>query len=180
MKNRANRLQKYFVRRVGNSQQDLYLNFENSNMTKKVLIIYGSTTGNTEMCSEYVEKGLREAGIDNITRKNVLDSNIQDLSDFEYVLLGCSTWDLGALQYDFEGFHQELEKSDLKGKKFGVFGCGDLAYEDTFCAAVGTISKTIKKQGGELIIENLPINSDFTDEKLNEIKDWGKKFGESI
>ncbi|MBD3362221.1 flavodoxin [Candidatus Dojkabacteria bacterium] len=149
-------------------------------MEKKVLIIYGSTTGNTQMCSQYVKEGLEEAGISNITVKNVLDAQIKDLDEYEYIIFGCSTWDLGALQYDFEPFHEELSDYDLATKKVAVFGCGDEAYEDSYCAAIHTIEDTIKKQGGHIIYKNLPINSDFTDEKLEEIKDWGKKIGEQI
>lgn len=149
-------------------------------MSKKVLIIYGSTTGMTEMSSEEVENGLLISGISEIERKNVIDASISDLNDYEYIVLGSSTWDFGCLQYDFESFHEELKKQDLKGKSFAVFGTGDKSYGETYCLALKIIEETVRKQGGNIIISNLDIEHDLTDDRLEMIRNWGKELGGKI
>ncbi|KKQ35257.1 MAG: Flavodoxin [candidate division WS6 bacterium GW2011_GWA2_37_6] len=47
----------------------------------KAIVIYGSTTGNTEEVANYVGNGLREAGHEVIV-KNVADSTPQELTAF--------------------------------------------------------------------------------------------------
>lgn len=148
-------------------------------MNKKALIIYGSTTGLTEICSEEVENGLKEAGVE-VERKNVIDANIGDLDNYEYIILGSSTWDYGCLQYDFEDFHSVMSEVDLSGKKFTIFGTGDKSYGETYCLALKTLSDTVEKQGGNLFYKNLDIESDLTDERLQMVKDWGQEIGKNI
>lgn len=151
-------------------------------MTDKILIIYGSTTGMTEMATEEVKSGLMMGTVpeNNIVVKNVLDAKISDLNEFQYILFGSSTWDFGCLQYDFDVFHDELKEFDMNGKMVGVFGTGDKSYGETYCKALEIISSTVKNQGGKIIIDNLDINSDFSDEGLERVREWGKKFAEIV
>lgn len=148
-------------------------------MAKKVLVIYGSTTGMNETASEYVEEGLIEAGCE-VERKNVIDAEISDLDDYEFILLGSSTWDDGQLQYDMDPFHDDLLEKDLSGKKFAVFGTGDPSYGEDFGKATMILAGTIESQGGELLLGAYKIEHDLSDERLAEVKEWGKKVGGMI
>lgn len=82
----------------------------------KAILIYGSTTGNTEELSEHVASGLKQAGVD-VTVENVIDANIEELNDYDAIVFGCSTWGIGELQDDFLDFNDEIEKISLDGKK---------------------------------------------------------------
>ncbi|MCA9385833.1 flavodoxin domain-containing protein [Candidatus Dojkabacteria bacterium] len=143
---------------------------------RKVFLVYGSTTGLTEICAEHVKDGLIESGVD-VIMQNVLDTTADELDDYEYIVLGCSTWDYGCLQYDFEPFHEDMKLKDLTGKKFAVFGTGDKAYGETYCEALRTLTNTVEACGGTCSIEAKDIESDLREEQLQATKDWAKKFG---
>ncbi|MBP9758205.1 flavodoxin family protein [Candidatus Dojkabacteria bacterium] len=140
----------------------------------KILIIYGSTTGMTELVAFEIEKTLKENKVE-VALKNVLEANINDLADFDNVLFGVSTWDFGCLQYDFEPFHVALKTYDLTGKKFSVFGTGDKSYGDSYCEAVRIVKQTCLDQGGDLLIERLEVECDLTDDRLEEVRNWAKE-----
>jgi len=58
----------------------------------KALIIYGSTTGNTEFTAEEIETVLKENNVDT-TLKNVTNTRADELENkFDLYLLGSSTW----------------------------------------------------------------------------------------
>jgi flavodoxin I len=149
-------------------------------MSKQVLIIYGSTTGMTEMSAKEVLEGMRQGGLVDVESKNVLDTNVKDLYKFNYLVFGCSTWDYGSLQYDFDPFHEEMKDYDFTGKKVAIFGCGDKSYGDTYCLALKIIQNTVEEQGGEIIVENLDIDSDLNDENINRIRNWGEGLAQII
>lgn len=146
---------------------------------KRILIIYGSTTGMTELVAKEVEKTLIECGVD-VELKNVLDSTVMDLENYEYILFGVSTWDFGQLQYDFEPFNEQLKTTNLAGKKFSVFGTGDKAYGESYCEAVRIVKQTCLDQQGELFIERLEIECDLTDERLEEARSWAKEIASKL
>jgi flavodoxin short chain len=137
----------------------------------KVLIVYGSTTGNTETVAEMIEKKLKGKGLDVIT-KDVSSINPCDAKGYDLLLLGCSTWgeEEIELQDDFIPFYDEIDKAELSGRKAAVFGCGDSSYT-YFCGAVDAIEDKIKELGGDLIVEGLRIDGD-PDEFEDEILSW--------
>ena len=140
----------------------------------KVVLIYGSTTGNTEALSKPVEKGLKTAGLD-VSVRNVTEVHPGDLEDSEGIILGCSTWGEGELQDDFIPFEEEMGKIDLQGKKAAVFGPGDSSYS-LFCEAVDILEKRLKECGAEIIIDSLKIDGDG-ELHLKEAEAWGEKAG---
>ena len=92
----------------------------------KALVLFGSTTGNTESVAEYVAKALEGEGM-SVDVLNAAKASPAGLADgYDLVLMGCSTWgdDEIELQEDFQPIFDEMEKANLKGKKVAVFGCG--------------------------------------------------------
>jgi len=127
----------------------------------KALIVYGSTTGNTEMVAERVEATLKKSGW-NTVLSNAADVSAQGLADgFDLVLLGCSTWgdDDIELQDDFVPLFEELDQAGLSGKKVAVFGCGDSGYTH-FCGAVDAIEEKAGNLGANLVTGSLKIDGD--------------------
>ena len=141
---------------------------------KKTLIIYGSTTGNTEYTAETIFRILQSGQVET-TLKNVREASGDDLApDFDAILLGCSTWgdeDI-ELQEDFIPFFESMEDRSLDKLRFGVFGCGDSSYTH-FCGAVDEIEELIGRRGGEVLIQSLKIDGDPDDVKI-EIQDWAE------
>jgi flavodoxin I len=106
----------------------------------KIGIFYGSSGGNTESVAKTIAKKL---GVSHLY--DVGKAQTGDLAAHDILLLGTSTWGLGDLQDDWEGFLPTVVSADLSGKKVALFGCGDSAsYSDTFCDAMGKIYQTIK------------------------------------
>jgi len=127
----------------------------------KILIVYGSTTGNTESVAEHIQITLAKAGHET-TIKSAADVAPQGLAaGYDMVLLGCSTWgdeDI-ELQDDFVPLFEELDKAGLAGKKTAVFGCGDSGYTH-FCGAVDAIEEKAAALGAELVAASLKIDGD--------------------
>lgn len=127
----------------------------------KVLIVYGSTTGNTETAAGYVADTLLDRGLE-VVVKNAARVSAPGLAEgFDLVLLGSSTWgdEEIELQDDFAALFEELDQSGLAGRKAAVFGCGDSGYTH-FCGAVDAIEEKAAALGAVLVAESLKIDGD--------------------
>lgn len=115
---------------------------------KKTAIFYGSSTGNTQSVAESINTHLNNQA----ELINVENSSSSEIEQYDFLFLGTSTWGLGDLQDDWEGFISELEAAKLEGKKVALFGLGDAdAYPDTFVDGMGTIYKAIANKGCEVV-----------------------------
>ena len=138
----------------------------------KALIIFGTTTGNTEAMSDLIQKTLNENGMETEI-KNVIDASISDLNGgHDLVLLGCPAYgdDAVELQEDFEDFYQNMAGIDLGGKKFAIFAPGDSSYEH-FCGTVDLLEEEISGMDGKIVADGLKIDGD-PDDAVDEIKEW--------
>ena len=126
-----------------------------------ILIVYGSTTGNTESVAERVASTLSKAGHE-VSLKNAADVAPKGLADgVDLVLLGSSTWgdDDIELQDDFVPLFENLEDAGLSGRKVAVFGCGDSSYTH-FCGAVDAIEEKAASLGATVVVGSLKIDGD--------------------
>ncbi len=135
----------------------------------KVIVIYGSTTGNTEEMAKSVEQALSVSGYD-VVLKNVTEADPAELKGYDYILLGSSTWGDGELQDDFIDFEENMRNVDLTGKKSAVFGCGESSWP-MFCEAVNILENRLKKCGAELVMEGFKIDGDIMPE-LAKLSKW--------
>ena len=138
---------------------------------KKALIIYGSTTGNTESMSEIVGAGLKAADME-VEIKEVTNAKISDLTAYDLVLMGCPAYgdDEIELQDDFADFYDQMDGIKLEGRKFAVFAPGDTSYEH-FCGSVDLLEGKIEELGGTLVVEGLKVEGDPSDSD-SDIKEW--------
>ncbi|MDR0547072.1 MAG: flavodoxin [Dysgonamonadaceae bacterium] len=108
----------------------------------KTGIFYGSSGGNTEGVAKNIAKKL---GIGDNDIYDAGKAKASDLTTYDVLLFGSSTWGLGDLQDDWDGFIATVASADLSGKKVALFGCGDSSsYSGTFCDAMGKIYQAIK------------------------------------
>ncbi len=71
-----------------------------------------------------------------------------DISGFDFLILGTSTWGYGDIQGDWESALPALKKSDLSGKTIALFGLGDSAsYNETFCDGIGILYEELQGTG---------------------------------
>jgi flavodoxin I len=116
----------------------------------KVGLFYGTQTGNTETIAELIQKELGGDGV--VDLHDISSSEIGDFDDYECIIIGCPTWNVGELQADWEGFSDELENIDFNGKKVAYFGAGDqIGYADNFQDAIGILEEKIASLGGKTV-----------------------------
>lgn len=60
-------------------------------MDRKIIIVYYSSTGNTEKMAKLVEKGARKGGVF-VTTKRVEDVKTEELLEFDGIILGSPTY----------------------------------------------------------------------------------------
>ncbi len=144
----------------------------------KVLIVYGSTTGNTEGVAETVASVLEKKGQE-VTILNAANASASDLaSGYDAILFGCSTWgdDDIELQDDFVPLYEDLEESGIAGKKVAVFGCGDSSYTH-FCGAVDALEEKSENIGAQLLVDPLKIDGD---PENSEVEAWASSVAEKL
>jgi len=141
----------------------------------KVLIVYGSTTGNTASIAEALAKQIDNAG-HNATLVNASDASADGLCDgFDAVLFGCSAWgtDTIELQDDFQPIFDDLDKTGVKGKKAAAFASGDSNFE-FFCGAVDAIEEALKGLGVDLMEDGLKVEGDYSGSS-DDVDAWGER-----
>lgn len=147
---------------------------------KKALIIFGSTTGNTESMAESVGKALGEYAVE-AAIKNVTDASTDDLTaEHDLLVLGCPAYgdEEIEMQEDFEEFAENWDGVQLNGKKFAVFAPGDSSYEH-FCGTVDLLEDKMQDLGGELVASGLKVDGD-PDDYLDDINEWSSELAKSI
>ncbi|BAQ61361.1 flavodoxin 1 [Geminocystis sp. NIES-3708] len=114
----------------------------------KIGLFFGTQTGNTETIAEAIQ---RELGGDSIVDlHDVADVEVDNLKEYEYLIIGCPTWNIGELQSDWEGLYEDLDQIDFSGKKIAYFGTGDqISYSDNFQDAMGILEEKISSLGGK-------------------------------
>ena len=123
---------------------------------KKTGIFYGSSMGNTKTVAKQLAKALDADLYD------VADNPSAALATHDNLIFGSSTWGIGDLQDDWEGFISTLGIADLNGRTVALFGLGDSsAYPDSFVDAMGTLYETIKNKGCKIIGATSTIGYDY-------------------
>lgn len=140
----------------------------------RALIIYGSTTGNTESAAQAIARVLAKEKVE-ATLKDVASAGPAELNgDLDLYLLGSSTWgdEEIELQEEFAEFYENMDDLNLNGKKMAVFGCGDSSYTH-FCGAVDAIEQKVVELGADLVVSGLKIDGD-PDDAEQDIQDWAQ------
>lgn len=143
----------------------------------KAIIVFGSTMGNTEQLADEAKQGLEQGGVE-VVKKNVTDASVQELNDYDLILLGSSTWGDGELQDDFVDFYEKMKDINLEGKKAGAFGPGDSSYPQ-FCKAVDLLEEKLKECGAQIVSESFKVDGDVNS-KSADAQDWAKNIASSV
>ena len=140
---------------------------------KKATIIFGTTTGNTEI----VANKLAEC-MDGYETQVVYVTDAKDdalVQGADLVVYGCSTMGLGELQDDFVPYYENrMTPALLKGKDVAVFGLGDKEnYEDYFCWAADLLSKKVRECRANLVCDPLKVDGEPDDNEAAVVA-WAK------
>ncbi len=117
----------------------------------KALIVYGSTTSNTETAAESIKNSFEKNDIET-TLKNITEvPTVQEYDEYDLIIFGSSTWGFGELQDDWLNINY-LNSLDLNGKYIAFFGLGDqMGFSDTFVDAIGLLYNELQTSGATVI-----------------------------
>ena len=115
-------------------------------------LFYGSTTGTTE---EVAEKIARHAAR---LRERLEPVNIaacrgpEALLEYDRLILGVPTWNVGQLQDDWLHWFPALDALDFSGRQIALFGVGDgVGFPDNFLDALGLLGHKLRERGAALV-----------------------------
>ena len=112
---------------------------------KQVGIFYGSSSGKTAAIATRIYEKIGEERAD---LKDVEHSSIDDMMDYEFLILGIPTWGIGKTQEDWDVLLPMFENIDFSSKKVALFGLGDQeSYPGTFADALGRLYEVLLKTG---------------------------------
>lgn len=115
----------------------------------KIGLFYGSTTCYTEIAAEKIQSILGEEIVE---LHNIKDVSLSLCQEYDFLILGISTWDYGELQEDWESHWQDIINLDLSGKIVAIYGMGDqIGYTDWFQDALGMLHDEILPLGADII-----------------------------
>lgn len=119
----------------------------------RIGIFCGSSSGVTLAVAEILAERL---GSDRCDVFNLEDDfeDLEQLLEYDYLLLGCSTWGSGEVQNDWRDPLLDLDnnKPDFSGKTIAVFGAGDYVdHGEQFVSALGVLYDKFKARGATLV-----------------------------
>jgi flavodoxin I len=124
----------------------------------KILMLYASATGNTELMAEVMVDYLEDRNDQVVIKTFDFDPiDVEEMLDYDAILIGTHTWDDGGLPYEVEDFYEQLESVDVTGKVIGVFGSADSFY-DTYGGAVDLFYDHLENLGAVLVPQRLKVD----------------------
>ena len=115
-------------------------------------LFYGSTNGNTAAAAQLIQREFVQQAQVEVELFDVADYYLEEMLDFDYLLLGIPTWNIGQLQRDWEAIVDEFDQVDLTGKRAALFGLGDqVGYPDTFGDALFFLADRLESRGATLV-----------------------------
>ncbi|ASC72021.1 Flavodoxin [Halomicronema hongdechloris C2206] len=113
-------------------------------------LFYGSTTGKTADAAEQIQAALGGEAV--VALHDIADGDEDQMAEYDCLIIGCPTWDIGELQSDWDGAFPELDDMDFSGKTVAYFGTGDqVGYADNFMDAIGILEEKITALGGKTV-----------------------------
>jgi flavodoxin I len=119
---------------------------------KPIGLFYGSTNGATAAIAERIKEQFESAHQQPVELLDISEYYLEELADFDQLILGIPTWDRGQLQRDWEAILEEFDQLDLSRKRVAIFGLGDqIGYPDTFLDAVFFLAEKVRERGATLV-----------------------------
>lgn len=113
----------------------------------KIGIFYGSSTEKTAKAAQKIYAALGGNAVADLF--DIGDYPATILLDYEVLILGCPTWNIGDIQEDWKKIFGELDQLNFQGKTVAYFGTGDqVNYAENFQDAMGLLEEKITRRGG--------------------------------
>lgn len=121
-------------------------------MAEKIGLFYGSSTGAGERVAQLIKQIIEQSELATVDLAIVSSDNLKVMENYQYLIYGCSTWNIGELQDDWALKFEELNVVNFAGRKIALYGNGDqYGYSNTFVDAIGMIGDKVASLGGEIV-----------------------------
>jgi flavodoxin len=147
---------------------------------KKVLIIFGSTSGNTELVAWQIAESLEEKQAKvKLIRAELAAAEDLD-QEFDLIILAASTYGHGILQDHMLMFTQKIAKHDFKQRNMAVVGLGDSKYDAEYhIEAAPILEEFIKESNGNLIQDSLRISKSPIGQ-MDKVTQWADQLFDNL
>ena len=140
----------------------------------KAVIVCDTRTGNTEIMAKAIEEGMKEAGVQ-VLSKRIANAKVDDLDDADAVVLGSPTYHRDLIP-SMKRFLFEMEKADLRGKVGAAFGSYGWSGE-----SIQMMADTMKHIFEMDVVEpGLKLQRRPNESGLKQAKEFGKKIAQKI
>jgi sulfite reductase (NADPH) flavoprotein alpha-component len=128
----------------------------------KLVILYGSETGNAEGLARKARRAAQKLGFD-ANMLDMADATPHALSNCKNLLVIASTWGEGDPPQRAAAFYNNLMNGTapgLPGLRFAVLALGDTAYAN-FCATGRAIDERLVALGAARVVERIDLDLDY-------------------
>ena len=133
-----------------------------------ILIVYGSTTGNTHTVAEMIAERLSDHDCV-VSSASDIDTPL-DFDEYDVVLFGSSTWGDGDMQESMQPIVEAFTPEVCANLPTAVFGCCDSAFP-SFGRAVDVLTQKLHENEAEVLIPSLKIDG-FPQDQEPRIQEW--------
>lgn len=131
-------------------------------MTNRILILYGTVTGNAEVCANKASVRLNAEGF-TTEIKDIIEVDARQLQEESILLLCVSTHGDGSPPNSAMPLWKKLVRDselNLSGLRFAVLGLGDSSYSK-FCQCGKDFDASLEHQGGERIAPRVDADVEY-------------------
>lgn len=116
-------------------------------------LFYASETGRTKEHAFYLEKQLQKTPFClSHPPRDIADVVADDFLSYDFVIIGCPTWNIGELQVDLGEVFRDFDGQDWSRKVVAVYGLGDQeGYPETYQDAMGILVRKLVSRGATLV-----------------------------
>ena len=134
-------------------------------MEKKLLILFGTETGNAEMLAHDAATAAKSNGFA-AEVKGIDEISVEELYNVHRLLIYCSTWGDGEQPDNAQDLFDAVSNcpsSALTGLNYGVLALGDTAF-DLFCESGKEWDVILEQKGANRLLERMDCDTDFEDD----------------
>ena len=147
----------------------------------KILIIYATVSGNTELVVEKVTQIFNYQKVSKnlelqITSKRVDLANANEILGSDLTILASPTYGQGTVEAHFLPFIKQMNKLELNNSKLAVIGLGSPRfYPEYLTESAGILELEIKKSNGNLMVPSLRIGGEVLKMLDKLVPNWTNK-----
>jgi flavodoxin I len=130
----------------------------------KAALIYGTCTGSTWHAAELIAEALKpEIELESVDVNSI---SANDLNNWDFLVCGIPTWDVGELEYGWSDLYDNLDDTDLN-VMVTMFALGDqYTYAETYQDAMGILYTKLIERGASGGIGFTPTDDHSFEESL--------------